>query len=141
VTTTTKPTVTRQATNQRSAIRPVLRFTGHFVEMVIAMFVGMMALAPLWTLAWPGLTDRPDAHALIMATDMAIGMALWMWIRRHGWSPIAEMTAAMYAPFVVLLVPYWLGAISGDTLMAAGHVLMIPAMLAAMLLRPGHYSH
>jgi flagellar biosynthetic protein FliP len=47
----------------------------------------------------------------------------------------------MYLPFVALLVPYWLGGISGDMLMMAGHVLMIPLMLAAMLWRRGDYSH
>ncbi|MFC7533064.1 hypothetical protein [Actinoplanes sp. GCM10030250] len=112
-----------------------LRFWGHYLEMVVAMFVGMFALAPLWNLAVPGLEDHPDAHAMVMATNMAIGMALWMRIRRHSWVHIGEMCAAMYVPFVVLLVPYWLGWISGGALMTAGHILMFPAMLVPMVLR------
>jgi hypothetical protein len=40
------------------------------------MLVGMVALRPVWSLALPGLTDLPDAHALVMATNMAAGMAL-----------------------------------------------------------------
>ena len=51
------------------------------------------------------------------------------------------MCAAMYLPFVLLLVSNWLGAISAGTLMMDGHVLMIPAMLAAMLWRRGDYYH
>lgn len=125
----------------RSALRSSLRFAGHFVEMVVAMLVGMFALQPLWSLLAPGAIIRADAHALVMATNMALGMALWMRIRRHSWPRIAEMSAAMYLPFVVLLVPYWLGAISGDALTTAGHLLMLPAMLAAMLWRRGEYSH
>jgi hypothetical protein len=125
---------------RRTTVRPYLRFAGHFAEMIVAMFVGMIALGPLWSLAWPGLDSYPVAGALVMATNMTIGMALWMRIRRHTWRPIVEMSAAMYLPFVVLLVPYWLGAISGGALMMGGHVLMLPAMLAAMLWRRGDYT-
>ncbi|MBL7255427.1 hypothetical protein [Paractinoplanes lichenicola] len=110
-----------------------LKFAGHYLEMVIAMFVGMFALAPLWSMAVPSLSEHPDAAAMVMATNMSIGMALWMRVRKHGWAHIGEMCAWMVAPFVVLLVPYWLGLIGGDTLMTAGHVLMFPAMLIPML--------
>ncbi|MEU4422219.1 hypothetical protein AB0F81_16455 [Actinoplanes sp. NPDC024001] len=116
-----------------------LRFAGHYLEMVVAMFVGMFALGPLWNLAVPGLDAHPDAHAMVMATNMAIGMALWMRIRKHSWSHIGWMCAAMYVPFVVLLAPYWAGLISGGTLMTAGHILMFPAMLAPMLWRREHH--
>ncbi|MBG0564614.1 hypothetical protein [Actinoplanes aureus] len=121
-----------------------LRFAGHYLEMVVAMLVGMFALAPLWNLAVPGLDAHPDAHSMVMATNMAIGMALWMRIRKHDWRHIAEMCAAMYVPFVALLVPYWMGLISGGTLMTVGHILMFPAMLVPMLWRrrqPAAVSH
>lgn len=121
--------------------RTRLRFAGHFVEMIVAMLVGMFALGPLWTLALPGLSAYPDAEALVMATNMSIGMALWMRIRRHAWPRIAEMSAAMYAPYLVMLVPYWLSAVPGHAVMMAGHILMVPAMLAVMLWRRHDYSH
>jgi flagellar biosynthetic protein FliP len=121
-------------------MKPFLRFTLHYIEMVVAMFVGMFALGPLWSLAAPGLTDDPAAAATVMATNMTIGMGVWMAIRRHAWLRIAEMAAAMYLPFVALLIPYWLGAISGDAVMIGGHLLMFPAMLAAMLWRRDEYS-
>jgi hypothetical protein len=143
MTTSTAPT--RRSTPARRTdwvtVRPYVRFAGHFLEMVVAMFAGMLALGPLWSLVWPGLVGLPAAHALVMATNMTAGMALWMRIRHHSWPGIAEMSAAMYLPFVVLLVPYWLGAISGAALMTAGHVLMLPLMLVAMIWRRGDYMH
>ena len=121
-------------------MRNNLKFLGHFVEMVVAMVVGMAALGPLWTLVWPDLPSSPAAHTMVMATDMAIGMALWMRLRGHGWRGIAEMSAAMYVPFLLLLGPCALGMISGAALMLGGHVLMLPAMLLAMLRHRYEYA-
>lgn len=132
---------TTTSTRRRANLRGHVRFAGHYVEMVVAMLVGMVALGPLWLLALPGLSDYPAADAMVMATDMSIGMALWMRMRRHSWRHILEMCGAMYLPFAVLLVPYWLGAIGGHALMMGGHTLMFPAMLAAMLLRRRDYYH
>ncbi len=112
----------------------------HYVEMVVAMVAGMFALGPLWDLVWPGWTDRTEIHVLVMATNMAIGMGAWMRFRGHSWIAIGEMSAAMYVPFLVLFVPYWAGAVSADTVMTVGHVLMLPAMAAAMLWRPAEYG-
>ena len=121
--------------------RQMIRFVGHYVEMVIAMFVGMGLLALPWMLIWPGLDDYPVLDILVMVANMTIGMAAWMAIRRHGRAMIVEMSVAMVAPFVVLLVPLGAGVISANTLMVAGHVLMFLTMLAAMLLRWEDYSH
>jgi hypothetical protein len=134
----TMTSLTVPAVQPRPLRRRVLRFVGHYLEMLAAMAVGMMLLAPLWPDAW---TARPDVDALVMAANMTIGMALWMAIRRHTTRQITEMSAAMVAPFLVLLVPYWLGAISGDAVMLVGHVLMFATMLAAMLLRRDEYAH
>ena len=122
----------------RGTARPLARFVGHYVEMVVAMIIGMVALGPVWPDAW---VARPDVHAIVMAVDMTVAMALWMRIRRHSWPRIVEMSAAMVLPFAVLLVPFWLGALSGSALMIAGHVLMFPLMLAAMLWRRAEYWH
>lgn len=122
----------------RTTGRKLARFTGHYVEMVAAMLIGMVALHPLWPPAW---LERADVDALVMATNMTIAMTAAMLLRRHSWPRIAEMAAAMYLPFVALLVPHWLGAISGGTLMIAGHVVMFPLMLAAMVWRRAEYWH
>ncbi|MGW5720189.1 hypothetical protein ACWEVP_28750 [Amycolatopsis sp. NPDC003865] len=122
----------------RTTGRKLARFTGHYVEMVAAMLIGMVALHPLWPPSW---LERADVDALVMATDMTIAMTAAMLLRRHSRPRIAEMAAAMYLPFVVLLVPYWLGAISSGTLLVAGHVVMLPLMLAAMVWRRAEYWH
>lgn len=117
------------------------RFIRHYLEMVVAMFVGMGVFAPLWRLVLGSTAlERTDVMATTMATDMVIGMSLWMWFRGHRAAPIVEMAVAMYLPFAVLLVPLWLDAISGAFLMIAGHVLMLGTMLLAMVLRRNEYS-
>ena len=119
----------------------VWHFVRHYLEMVAAMLAGMLVLGPLEGLVWPALTARADVGVMVMATNMAIGMGAWMRFRGHSWRAVAEMSAAMYVPFLVLLVPFWAGGISGHALMTWGHVLMLPAMAAVMLLRPDEYAH
>jgi len=121
-------------------MRNHLSFLRHYLEMVAAMFVGMLVLGPVWTALFPGLSASPAAAAMVMATDMALGMAAWMGARGHGRKAVVEMCVAMYAPFVVLLVPYALGVIDGGALMIGGHVLMFPAMALAMLRHRHEYA-
>ena len=123
-----------------------LPFIRHYIEMVLAMAVGMVALHPLWTYALqavgaPHLLDHAEPMALVMATDMALGMAAWMAFRRHSWRAIAEMSAAMYLPFVILFPATLAGAMTSGTMMVTGHVLMLAAMLAVMLRRRDHYGY
>ncbi|HLU56007.1 MAG TPA: hypothetical protein VKZ81_11145 [Pseudonocardia sp.] len=122
----------------RTTSRRLLRFVAHYVEMVVAMVVGMVALGPLWPADW---VVRPDVHAMAMALNMTIAMGLWMSVRGHSWARTAEMCAAMVVPFAVLLVPYWLGAISATTVMVAAHVIMFPLMLVVMIWRRCDYWH
>jgi hypothetical protein len=135
---TTTTGTTAAAAAERSTTRKLLGFAQHYAEMVVAMLVGMVALAPLWPAEW---VARPDVHAVVMATDMTVVMALWMAVRRHSRPRVAEMSAAMYLPFLALLVPYWTGLISGTALMVAGHVVMFPLMLLAMVWRRAEYWH
>lgn len=124
------------ATAHTTRRRPA-RFLGHFVEMSVAMVIGMIVLAPIWPAAW---VARPDVHAVAMAVDMTVAMALWMGVRRHSWPRIVEMSAVMVAPFAVLLVPHWLGVLPGGVLVIAAHVIMFPLMLVAMLWRRADYG-
>jgi hypothetical protein len=121
-------------------------FLWHFGEMVIAMVIGMMLLAPLWNLFLPaGPAARADVMAFVMATNMSAAMAVWMRRRGHTGLAIAEMTAAMYAPFLVFVIPWWAGMVAAETVILGGHVLMLPAMVAVMLHRvdeyAGHHRH
>ena len=130
-----------QHTQAHSRGRRVRHFVQHYLEMVVAMLAGMFVLGPLEHVVWPALTARPDVGVLVMATNMTIGMGAWMRFRGHSWRGIAEMSAAMYVPFAVLLVPFWAGAIGEHALMTWGHVLMLPAMALVKLLRPAEYAH
>jgi hypothetical protein len=120
------------------------RFVRHYLEMVAAMFAGMAVLGGFVSL-FCALTDHEDllehagASAPIMATNMTIGMSVWMRHRGHSWLPTAEMAAAMYAPLALLIIPFWIGALSGGALLAGMHVLMLPAMWFVMTRRPDEY--
>lgn len=121
-------------------------FARHYLEMVITMVIGMMALHPLWRLLFqavglPGALDHASVMALVMATDMSLGMGAWMRYRGHSWRSIVEMSAVMYLPFAVLLPAVWAGSMSGGAMITAGHLLMLPAMLALMLWRRDEYGH
>lgn len=122
--------------------RPFLR---HYLEMLAAMAAGMLVLEPVRMLAsaalgWSTLFDRTEPLAMAMATEMSIGMAVWMRFRGHGWTPILEMCLAMFAPFLLLFVPLWAGLIGRDGVMLAGHLLMLPAMALVMLRRREEYG-
>jgi hypothetical protein len=121
------------------------RFLRHYLEMIMAMVVGMVVLGAaeamlLNRVGWAETLARPETDVLIMATNMIVAMAAWMRVRGHGWAVIAEMAVAMYLPFVVLFVPLWLGVLSPTGLMVLGHVLMLPAMAAVMWRRRDEYA-
>ena len=119
----------------------------HFIEMVLAMMVGMVVLgmavgaicAALGHSAF--LTDHAGFRSFVMMVNMSIGMAVWMRYRGHAWAPIGEMVGAMCLPWALLIVPYVGGAISADVLLVGMHVFMFPAMIAAMYHRRDEYAH
>ena len=126
--TTTAPTTAR-----RSSVRPLVR---HYLEMVVAMFAGMLVLGALRSAL--GLTvafaTHPGTSYLLMATDMALGMAAWMWFRGHGWGCTLEMCAAMYVP-ALLLPLVWSGVLGAMAFMVLAHVAMLVGMLAVLVRR------
>ncbi|MEU5781768.1 hypothetical protein [Micromonospora lupini] len=114
------------------------RLLWHLAEMALAMVAGMVLLGPLWevsgtALGVAGALARPEVAALVMATNMTVGMTVWMRYRAHHWSGVAEMAAAMYVPFLLLLVPFWAGLLDGDAVLLGGHLLMVPAMVLVAL--------
>lgn len=119
------------------------RFALHYVEMIIAMFVGMFVLDLAWSAVGVDLSysTDPELAYLLMAFDMSVGMAAWMRVRGHSWLPTLEMCGAMFAPVVPLFPLLWLNAIDGMTVMIVAHVAMFPLMLAAMLWRRDEYTH
>jgi hypothetical protein len=127
----------------------LVHFVRHFLEMVVAMFVGMFALGmPLAALlgavgidvsAWQ--TDARELLLLGMAFTMSVPMAAWMRYRGHGWAPVWEMTASMFVPSFAAIGLLWGGAVEdSEALLLVQHVGMLPSMLAVMLFRLDEYT-
>lgn len=125
--------------------RTVWAFARHYLEMVVAMLLGMVTLYPLWALATGaddgGVLQRADVDMLAMATAMTVPMAWWMVRRGHRARPVVEMSLAMYAGFALLFPLLWAGAMDEMDVMMTGHVLMPLLMLGAMLARRREYAH
>jgi hypothetical protein len=122
----------------------VWRFVRHYLEMVIMMLLGMVILGPVESvvldpLGWQSVRTVPEFDALVMATNMTVPMTAWMRYRRHRWATTGAMAAAMYLPFLVLFPPLWLGVLTAAEMFVGGHLLMLPAMAVAMLLRRDEY--
>jgi hypothetical protein len=134
--------MTTATTLRRPALR---RFVGHYLEIVVAAAAGMVVLGPaesmlLNAIGWAEVVANFETSTLVMATNMTVAVAAWMRLRRHGWAAIGEMAVAMYAPFMVLFPPLWLGMLSASGLMVLGHVLMLFTIAAAMLRRRDEYT-
>jgi hypothetical protein len=120
-------------------------FARHYGEMLMAMFLGMgVLLMPLGAaLGVVGLSLH-DTDALMisgMAVTMTAPMVAWMRYRGHGWAACADMTAAMVIPTLGVLALLWTGLLPDlGTLLLIEHVVMLPSMLVAMLLRREEYT-
>ena len=140
-----------QAQNEITRTRQVRggwgHFAQHYVEMVIAMAVGMLvfgaATRGLLTLAGAELsaTRHPVPASLEMAFDMSVGMLVWMRVRGHGWAGSLEMCGAMFTPLAVLFPPLWLDVVGADSMITLEHAVMLPLMLVVMLRRRAEYAH
>jgi hypothetical protein len=113
--------------------------------MSVAMTAGMLLLSPIWQAIGSGLGAagtfaRVELRVLEAIVTMVLGMAVWMRVRRHQWRSVVRMSAAMAAPPLLLLVPYWLMALPGSVVLSGGHLLMVPAMAAVMLVRRREFT-
>jgi hypothetical protein len=121
-------------------------FARHFIEMIVAMMVGMAvfgaAVSAIFALlGCSDLLHHVSLRATVMAIDMTLGMVVWMRYRGHAWPPVGEMAAAMLVPLVLLIGPFEAGLVSGGALLSGMHLLMLPAMFIVMLRRRDEYSH
>lgn len=128
--------MTSSLTQTSRTVRSWWPLAKHYAEMVIAMFAGMVVLGMLRSAA--GLTvefaDHPGTSYVLMATDMAIGMAAWMRFRGHTWAMTAEMCAAMYVPAVFLPL-VWAKVMSSTAFMVVAHTVMMVAMFVVLVRR------
>jgi hypothetical protein len=125
-------------------------FIRHYAEMVAAMFLGMGVLfAPAMVgLGAAGVSSaelRGDAPALLllgMGLTMTVPMVAWMRYRGHGWGASNEMAASMLIPTAGVIALLRAGLVDDiGALLMIEHVVMLPSMLIAMLLRRDEYSH
>jgi hypothetical protein len=141
----------RRRDDRRGGMKPATRhFVRHYVEMVVAMFLGMAVLGmPVgWALSaagssWSELnTDAPALMLLGMALTMTVPMVGWMRYRGHGWRANAEMSASMLVPTGAFIAVLLAGVVEDiGVLLIVEHVVMLLAMLGVMLLRPAEYTH
>jgi flagellar biosynthetic protein FliP len=140
---------TADATAHADHVPGKSHFWRHFVEMTVAMVVGMAvlgmpfrAILASFGYTWDEASARfPEIVCAAMTFNMAVGMVAWMRYRGHGWRTTTEMTLAMCAATAVALGMFWLHIVSEDPLIGLMHVLMLPAMLIAMLSRREEYSY
>ena len=125
-------------------------FIRHYLEMLAAMFLGMGVLGipagwamGLFGTSWHELTDdAPALMLLAMVTTMTVPMVGWMRFRGHGWRASNEMASSMLVPTAGVVGLLGAGILTDiGTLLAIEHVVMLPSMLVAMLLRREEYSH
>jgi hypothetical protein len=123
-------------------------FLRHLLEMTAAMMVGMVVAVPVLAAIFAviGVTADeaparyPELICLVVAVGMVASMVAWMRHRGHGWRLCAEMAAAMVAPLVSIFGLLWAGVVPGESACGVYCLAMIPAMLAAMLLRRSEYG-
>jgi len=128
----------------RAALRsPAGHFIRHYLEMVAVMFAGMGIFF------WPtdalfsalAIGDDTLVMLLSMGVSMTVPMVAWMLVRGHGWRLSLEMGAAMVIPIAGVIVLLVTSVVDdGGMLMVLEHLVMLPAMLVAMLLRRDEYS-
>lgn len=81
------------------------RFARHYVEMLVAMVLGMVVLGTPSSLALSAAgmsmselhNDTPALMLFGMALTMTVPMVAWMRHRGHGWAASAEMSASKYS--------------------------------------------
>jgi hypothetical protein len=123
------------------------RFLLHFLEMVIAMGVGMAIFGPVKTAlvdqGYTALLDRTSFdYQLWMDLSMVVPMVLWMRARGHMWRHGIEMGGAMIIPTACVLLlcragvtdvlPWFTTSLTG--------IAMFGGMLVYMLYRREMYS-
>jgi hypothetical protein len=121
-------------------------FLFHFVEMAVAMMLGMMVFVPIrLALSAQGYTALLDASSIDfqawMAVFMVAPMTAWMRVRGCRWRHCAEMSAAMLLPIAGVFALRGAGLlVTLPWLSNSEHTAMLVGMLVLMLYRRDRYS-
>ena len=120
-------------------------FWRHFLEMLSAMAVGMIATGAIFVSitglkTWDEVTVQyPTQVLLAMAVGMSIPMVAWMLVRGMGRRNAYEMAAAMVLPVLPFLCLVWFDVTKGAQ--CGGYcATTIVAMLVLMRYRRSTYS-
>ena len=120
-------------------------FWRHFLEMLSAMAVGMIATGAIFVSitglkTWDEVTVQyPTQVLLAMAAGMSIPMVAWMLVRGMGRRNAYEMAAAMVLPVLPFLCLVWFDVTKGAQ--CGGYcATTIVAMLVLMRYRRSTYS-
>ena len=120
------------------------RFTRHYIQMVVAMFLGMAVMGgAIKLLGTPPRYDTTVGLYAYMGVAMAVPMVAWMRRMGHPWSDCWEMTGSMVVPMYALVLPVAAGVLpmSARALMMWSHVAMLGGMLLLMLYRWDTYAN
>lgn len=124
--------------------RRLVTFVGHFVEMCIAMCVGVpLTLGVLAVLGGDAFrASQPELSLLLIAITLSGPMTAWMLFRGMPVRPTLEMAAATFAVVLALLVAAAIGLIPGAATVKVGEVcgFSCAAMLVVMAARFDLYA-
>jgi hypothetical protein len=125
--------------------RCLSKFWRHFLEMLAAMAVGMIATGAIFLSVtglktWGEVTVQyPNQALLAMAAGMSVPMVAWMLYRGMGRRNASEMAAAMVLPVLPFLCLVWFHV--GKGAQCGGYcAATIVAMLVLMRYRRTTYS-
>ena len=145
----TQPLVDGRRTEAPSSVqvgrRRVSPFWRHFLQMLAAMMVGMMAtgavfLSVVGLKTWDEvLVQYPTQALLAMAVGMTVPMVAWMEFRGMGRRNSYEMAAVMVLPVVPCLLMVWFG-VTDSAPCGAYCAVTILAMLGLMRYRRAEYG-
>jgi hypothetical protein len=125
--------------------RHVTPFWRHFLQMLAAMVVGMIATGAIFMAivglkTWEEVTSQyPTQSLLAMAAGMTVPMVAWMVHRGMGWKNSYEMAAVMVVPVIPCLLLVWFG-VTKSAQCGAYCAVTVLAMLALMRYRRSQYS-
>jgi cytochrome bd-type quinol oxidase subunit 2 len=131
--------------SEKSGRRHLSPFWRHFLQMLAAMGVGMIATGAIFLTivgakTWDEvITQYPTQALLAMAVGMTVPMVAWMVYRGMGWKNSYEMAAVMVLPVIPLLCLVWFD-VTKSAQCGAYCLLTVAAMLGLMLYRRAEYS-
>jgi hypothetical protein len=133
---------------EKQGKRHIPPFWRHFIEMNIAMWVGMglgfLVFLPIFAGFGTSRDEfrlhHPAPALLLMGFEMIVAMVAWMRYRGHGWRGCTEMTAAMVAPALPLIACLQAHVLHSGPANGLYMASMPLAMLALMLYRRTEYS-